>query len=98
MALNKANATRDYAYASGQHITTSGTSARSTQINQDEVMLHASAKCYVRVGDSTVVATVGAGSFPLEAGEKFHVTIPAGSYVAVIQDTAAGILTVLPVA
>lgn len=93
-----ATTTRAYGYAAGQRITSVAAQTRSTAITASEVMLHASARCFFRVGDVTVVATVGAGSVPLEAGEKFHLRITSGEFISVIRDTADGNLTIMPVA
>ena len=80
----------------GQVITTSGTSARTTNpVNANEVMLHASTKSFVAIGDSSVTAT--AAGIPLEAGEKFHLKLTYGQYVAAIQDSEAGTVSVIPV-
>lgn len=89
--------TRAYDYATGLSLAIGATSARSTAITATEVMLHASSRCFVRVGDSSVNAANGAGSFPLEAGEKFHLRITSGQRIAVIRDSADGALTILPV-
>lgn len=95
-----ATATRAYAYASGQRLTTSGSAAvRSTAITGTEILVHASVRGFFRVGDSNVTATVGAGSIPLEAGEKFHLQITSGQFVSFIRDGATdGSLTIMPVA
>jgi hypothetical protein len=80
----------------GQIITTSGTSNRVTNpINANEVLVHASARCFIAVGDSTVAAT--SAGIPLEAGEKFHLKLNYGQYIAAIQDTAAGTVNVITV-
>jgi hypothetical protein len=94
----RATQTRLYDFANGQRMTITATSARSTAVAAGEVMLHASARMFIRVGNSSVVATAGAGSFPLEAGEKFHLRITSGQQVAAIRDSADGFLTVMPVA
>ena len=93
-----ATTTRAYDFTNGQRIASGATSARSTAVAASEIMLHASARCFVRIGDDTVAATAGAGSFPLEIGEKFHCRLTSGQFVAVIRDTADGFLTVMPVA
>ena len=80
--------TRRYLFASGQRLTTSGASAvLSSALPQCErVCLHASGRGFFRLGDSTVTATVGAGSMPLEAGEKFHIDVDAGEFISWIRD------------
>lgn len=93
----RATQTRTYDYAAGQRLTVTSTSARSSAVAAGEVMLHASSRMFVRVGDNTVVATSGAGSFPLEMGEKFHLRIASGQQIAAIRDAADGFLTVMPV-
>jgi hypothetical protein len=91
------DSTRMYNSSSGQLLTTSGSSSRSTAILADEVMLHASAKLWFRVGDNNVTASATATSIPLEAGEKFHIRILSGQFVAAIQDSEAGTLSIVPV-
>ncbi len=95
-----ATTTRAYTYASGQRITTSGTGqVRSTAVSATEILLHASVRGFFRVGNSSVAATVGAGSIPLEAGEKFHLRITSGEFVSFIRDGGTdGSLTIMPVA
>lgn len=95
-----ATTTRAYAYADGQRITTSGAGqVRSTAIAATEVLLHASVRGFFRVGDSAVAATVGAGSIPLAADEKFHLRITSGQFVSFIRDGATdGSLSIVPVA
>lgn len=87
-----------YDYASGQSLTTSGTAARSTAITATAVLIHARKACFFRVGNSSVNATTGAGSIPLEDGEKLHIAINSGEYISVIQDTTTGAVAIVPVA
>jgi len=76
--------------------TSSAVAVRSTAIpNCERVCLHASARGYFKVGDSTVTATAGAGSMPLEAGEKFHIDIVPGEFISWIRDTLDGNLTII---
>jgi hypothetical protein len=80
--------TRRYLFASGQRITTAGAAAvRSAALPQCErVCLHASGRGFFRLGDNSVTATVGAGSMPLEAGEKFHIDVDAGEFISWIRN------------
>ena len=89
--------TRAYNYAVGQRLTVTAASSRTSAITATEVMLHASHRMWVRVGNSSVNASNGAGSFPLEAGEKFHLRITSGERVAAIRDAEDGLLTIMPV-
>lgn len=95
-----ATTTRAYAYADGQRLTTSGTGqVRSTAVAATEILVHASVRGFIRVGDNAVAATVGAGSIPLAADEKFHLRITSGQFVSFIRDGASdGSLTIMPVA
>lgn len=95
-----ATTTRAYAYADGQRITTAGAGqVRSTAVAASEVLLHPSVRGFVRVGDSAVAATVGAGSIPLAADEKFHLRITSGQFISFIRDGATdGSLSIVPVA
>ena len=72
--------------------TTSATSAALT-LPKGEVMLHASTRCFVKVGTGATN-----GDIPLEAGEKFHLQMATGGTIAVIRDTADGFLNIIPVA
>jgi hypothetical protein len=92
--------TRAYDFGAGQRLTTSGAApVRSAAISATEVLLQASVRGFVRVGDAAVAATVGAGSIPLEAGEKFHLQLAPGAFVSFIRDgTSDGSLTIMPVA
>jgi hypothetical protein len=95
-----ATTTRAYAYADGQRITTSGAGqVRSTAVAATEVLLHASVRGFIRVGDSSVAASVGAGSIPLAADEKFHLRLGSGQFISFVRDSASdGSLTIMPVA
>ncbi len=95
-----ATTTRAYGFAAGQRLTTAGAGqVRSAAIAAGEVLLHASVRGFFRVGDAAVVASVGAGSIPLESGEKFHLRINSGQFVSFIRDGAAdGSLSIVPVA
>ncbi len=95
-----ATTTRAYAYADGQRLTTSGTGqVRSTAVAASEVLLHASVRGFFRVGDSTVAASIGAGSIPLAADEKFHLRLASGQFISFVRDSASdGSLTIMPVA
>lgn len=95
-----ATTTRAYGFAAGQRITTAGAGqVRSAGIAAAEVLLHASVRGFFRVGDAAVAATVGAGSIPLESGEKFHLRLTSGQFISFIRDGASdGSLTIMPVA
>lgn len=95
-----ASTTRAYAFADGQRLTTSGSGqVRSTAVAAAEVLLHASVRGFFRVGDASVAASVGAGSIPLAADEKFHLRITSGQFISFVRDGAAdGSLTIMPVA
>lgn len=96
----RATTTRRYNYPGGQRLTTTGAGqVRSAAIAATEVLLHASVRGFFRVGDNTVTASAGAGSIPLEAGEKFHLEIASGEFISWIRDGASdGSLTIMPVA
>lgn len=95
-----ATATRAYDYANGQRLTTtSAAQLRSTAVAAGEVLLHASVRGFFRVGDGTVSASIGPGSIPLAADEKFHLRLTSGQFVSFIRDGASdGSLTIMPVA
>ncbi|MEP2103086.1 MAG: hypothetical protein ABJP02_04920 [Parasphingorhabdus sp.] len=61
-----------------------------------EVLVHASKRCFIKVGDNTVNAT--AADIPLEDGEKFHLKITSGQFIAAIRDTEDGVLNIITVA
>lgn len=85
-------------YGAGERLAIGAASAPQTAAfanNIDEVLLHASSRCFVLVG-ATPVATAVVG-IPLEAGEKFHLQIRNGEKIAVIRDTADGWLNIVPV-
>lgn len=94
-----ATTTRAYDFAGGQRVTTNGAGqVRSAVVLSAEVLLHASVRGFFRVGDAAVVASVGAGSIPLESGEKFHLRLVSGQFVSFVRDGASdGSLTIMPV-
>lgn len=95
-----ATLTRAYDYAGGQRLTTAGAGqVRSAAVAASEVLLHASVRGFFRVGDAAVSASVGPGSIPLGADEKFHLRLSSGQFVSFVRDGASdGSLTIMPVA
>lgn len=89
--------TRAYDFAAAQRIAVGVASGQSAAVNADEVLLHATTACFFSVG-SNPTASNGAGSIPLEAGEKMHLRIKAGSLIAVIRNSADGHLFIAPCA
>lgn len=88
--------TRQYDWANAQVIAAGATSAASTAINYNEVMLCATEACCFTVGDAPT-ATLLAGSAPLSAGEKFHLQIVPGQKVAAIRfGASSGSLYIVP--
>lgn len=91
--------TRLPVWASGQHVVTSATSAKTTAITGTEVMISLSADAYIRIGTAaSVVATKGAASMFLPKGGPYTFQLTSGEAVAVIMDTAAGVMSAVPVA
>jgi hypothetical protein len=91
--------TRTPVWASGQHLSTSTTSTRTTAITGTEAIISCSAAGYINVGTAgSVVATVGAGSLFLGAGVPFTVQITSGQSVAAILPSGTGACSVIPVA
>lgn len=97
------NGTRQYDWFNGLRQATTSASTAATALPSlgisREVMFHASSRCFVRMGDSGVIAaTAGAGQMVVEAGERFHIRIPTGTtHFRVIRDTADGFLNVVAV-
>lgn len=67
--------------------------ALSTGANRETLLrLHATAGCYVVFGNSSVTATAANGFYLLGLD---YVAVPEGAtHIAVIQDTAAGVLSI----
>lgn len=86
--------TRTYNFAAIQRVAVATAAASSTAVTGTEVLVHASTKCYIRIGEPATAAT----GIPLEAGEKFHFRIATGAVISVIRDTTDGFLTIVPVA
>ena len=81
----------------GQKVSIAAASARSTAITTQAVTLHANCNCYVEVGDSTVTASTSTShylpelqTYDVSTGIQFG--SPGTKYVAVIRDTADGVL------
>ena len=97
------NNTRQYDWINSQRTAIGSTTSAAVELPtlgaSREVMFHSSSRCFVRMGTSTVIAaTVAAGQMVLEAGERFHIRIPAGTtHYRVIRDTADGFLNVAAV-
>lgn len=90
------NLTGTRAYGTVERVASVAASGQSAAIVAEEVLLHASHRCFVLSGaNPTAAATT---SIPLEAGEKFHMRITSGHKIAVIRDTADGYLHIAAVA
>lgn len=86
-------------FATGQHLTIGAASAKTTGITGTEVLISTSTDCFVNIGvQASVTATAGAGSIFLAKGGPYLFQITSGHGVAVIQATAGGTLSVIPVA
>ena len=95
-AYNLAAATRT-AFTS----TSTAAVAIGTLADAREVLLTASARCFVALGASDVgaAARTDAAVIPIEEGEKFPLRLAAGvTHYRVIRDTADGVLRTIPVA
>lgn len=91
--------TRTPLWATGQHVVTSATSAKTAAITGTEVMISLSADAYINIGtQSSITATKGAGSMFLAKGGPYTFQITSGQGVAVIMDSAAGVMSAVPVA
>jgi len=83
-------------YGTVERVSVGSSANQSGAITATEVLLHASAKCYVLAGSGTPSPTASTG-IPLEAGEKFHMRITSGHKIGVIRDAADGYLHIAPV-
>lgn len=84
--------TRSYA-AGITALSVTTTNAASAPVSASEVLIHASAKCFVRVGSAATVNDI-----PLESGEKFHVRLTSGQTVNAITASGTATLNIVPVA
>jgi len=96
-----ANLSRMLDFGNIKDITFTGTSARVGPFNDyDEVILDCTVRCYVNVGDVTVVAVAGNGNLSMNPTGKSIIRIPRGCYIAVIQapgGAGTGTLNIAPV-
>lgn len=91
--------TRTPLWATGQVLTTSATSAASTAITGTEVMISATQDVWIKIGAATPTAAKDtAGSMFLKAGGPYTFQLTSGHLVAAVQDSAAGKVSILPVA
>lgn len=103
--LAGADGTRAYNLAAATRTATSSTSSAAVAFGalgeSREVMLTASERCFVVFGASDVAAASGtdAAVLPIEAGEKWHLKLPAGvTHYRVIRDSVDGVFRTIPVA
>lgn len=86
-------------WGTGQVLTTSATSTATTAITGTEVLICTSADIWIKIGAATPTAALAtAGSMFLQKGGPYLFQITSGHMVAAVQDTAAGKVSVLPVA
>lgn len=91
--------TRTPLWATGQVLTTSATSAASTAITGTEVMISCTQDCWIKIGAATPTAAKDtAGSMFLAKGGPYTFQMTTGQLVAAVQDSAAGKVSILPVA
>ena len=81
----------------GQSVAVGAGSARSTGVTTQAVTLHATANCFVEIGDATVDASVTTShylpelqTYDIATGILFGA--PDTRHIAVIRDTADGVL------
>jgi hypothetical protein len=95
--------TRDYVFANGTRTATVTASSAAVALGTlgptREIMLHATARCFIIFGGSGVAAAqAAAGHLVLEAGERFLMRASEGvTHFRVIRDTGDGHLDVTPV-
>lgn len=91
--------TRTPLWATGQVLTTSATSAASTAITGTEVMISCTQDCWIKIGAATPTAAKDtAGSMFLAKGGPYTFQMTTDQLVAAVQDSAAGKVSILPVA
>lgn len=91
--------TRTPLWATGQVLTTSATSTASTAITGTEVMISCTTDTWVKIGAATPTAAKDtAGSMFLAKGGPYTFQLTSGQLVAAVQDSAAGKVSILPVA
>ena len=97
--------TREYNFAAGTRTVVGATSSAAIAIgtlgSSRELMMVASARCFVKFGDSAVAAAAAtdADVLPVPVDAMFHHRIPTGvTHFRVIRDSVDGILRAIPVA
>lgn len=92
--------TRLYDWTAIQRVPAAAGSAVSTEpFEASEVMLMATVMMFVLVGDTNSIIASQTDGIPLIPGEKFHLRINPGQYIAAIREGAeTGTLYILPVA
>ncbi len=95
-----ANLSRMLDFGNIKDVAFTGTSARVGPFNDyDEVILDSTVRCYINVGDASVVASAGNGNLSINPTGKSIIRIPRGCYIAAIQTGGggAGTLNIAPV-
>ncbi len=95
--------TRVYDFDNNSRVVVTSTSTTATPLpplyDSREAMFHAKERTFVRLGTSGVApATDGDKQLILEAGERFHMRIPAGvTHYRAITETTDGVATITAV-
>lgn len=84
-------------YVNGQRLSVAASPVASTAISAHAVVLAASVDCFVKAGVDPI-ASVGAGSMPIFAGQTLTIGITPGHKISVIRASIDGNLTIMPVA
>ena len=93
-----ANLSRMLDFGNIKDVAFTGTSARVGPFDYDEVILDSTVRCYINVGDVSVVAVAGNGNLSINPTGKSIIRIPRNAYIAVIQATGGGgTLNIAPV-
>ena len=90
--------TRAYETASGQKVAIGDAHTESDPIDAIEVMLRPTVDCFVTVGEDPEASADNGASFPLWAGESFHLKISPGDRISVVRESLDGDLYIMPVA
>jgi len=85
-------------YGVGTKLAVTSASAVSGAIAATEVMIHATARCFIKAGSAPTAVDSG-DSIPLEAGEKFVMRITSGHKIAAVRSSsdADGSIYIIPV-
>jgi len=88
--------TREYDFTNTDVIAVAGASAQSAAFISSEILVTGNTNCWITIGANPTAVADTDGNMYLAANGERHIRVKVGDKLAVIQDSAAGHISVSP--